>query len=125
MTPIQHAFAIVISVCTLGFMVELVRRRKVKEEYAWLWILTSVGMVVLASWYRLVEAVTHLIGAVTVTTTLFIFALLFLLLVSVHFSIVVSKLAQQVRRLTQEVALLEAERDARADAEERPADRVA
>lgn len=108
MTGIQQAFAIVLSLATLGGIVELVRRRRLKEEYAFLWIVTSAGMVVLASWYGLIEVLTHAIGAVTVTTTLFIFALFFLLVISVHFSVVISRLTEQVRRLTQELAIHEA-----------------
>lgn len=111
MTPTQRAFAIATSVATLAFIVELVRRRKLKEEYSWLWIVTAVGMVVLSGWYGLIERLTHLIGAVTVTTTLFLFGLLFLLVISVHFSTVISRLTQQVRRLAQEIAILSAELD--------------
>jgi hypothetical protein len=119
MTPTQRLFAIVASVSTLLAILELVRRRRLKEEYSWLWILTAVGMIVLSGWYGLIEWLTHLIGAVTATTTLFLFGLLFLLLISVHFSTVISRLTQQVRRLTQELALLSAERDqARARAEQ-------
>jgi hypothetical protein len=111
MTPTQHAFAIAASVLTLAFIIELVRRRKLKEEYSWLWIATACGMVVLSIWYDLLRWLTVAIGAVTVTTTLFIFALLFLLAISVHYSTVISRLTQQVRRLTQELAVLEAERE--------------
>ncbi len=119
MTGTQHAFATVISLVTLAVIVELVRRRKLREEYALLWILTSVGMILLSSWYGLVEWLTRISGAVTPTTTLFIFGLVFLLLISVHFSTVLSRLSQQVRRLAQEVAILTAERDeARARAAE-------
>jgi len=118
MTPTQHAFAIFISLISLVVIIELVRRRKLKEEYSFFWILTAVGMLVLSSWYGLVEWITRLSGAVTATTTLFIFGLFFLLLISVHFSTVISRLTSQVRRLAQEMAILSAERDeavARAD----------
>ncbi|ABC82821.1 DUF2304 domain-containing protein [Anaeromyxobacter dehalogenans] len=111
MTPTQRVFAITASLVTFGVILELVRRRKLKEEYSFLWIVTGVAMMLLASWYGLVERVTALIGAVTVTTTLFLFGLLFLLLISVHFSTVLSRLTQQVRQLTQELAILSAERD--------------
>jgi hypothetical protein len=110
MNPTQRVFAIVTSVATLLGILELVRRRKLKEEYSWLWILTTLGMVVLSSWYGLIEWVTHHIGAVTVTTTLFLFALFFLLGISIHFSTMISRLTQQVRRLTQELAILSEER---------------
>jgi len=110
MTFAQRAFAVA-SFTTLVVVVELIRRRKLREEYAFLWILTTLGMLLLSSWYGLVEWITHVIGAVTVTTTLFLFGLLFLLLISVHFTTVLSRLTVQVRRLAQEVALMGAERD--------------
>ena len=111
MTTWQRVFAIATSLATLLGILELVRRRKLKEEYSWLWILTALGMVALSSWFGLIERLTHLIGAVTPTTTLFLFGLLFLLLISVHYSTVLSRVTQQVRRLTQELAILSAERD--------------
>lgn len=114
MTSTQQIFAVITSVATLLVILELVRRRRLREEYSWLWILTALGMVALSSWYGLVEWLTRAIGAVTGTTTLFLFGLLFLLLISVHFSTVISRLTQQVRRLTQELAILSAERDASA-----------
>jgi hypothetical protein len=123
MTQTQHAFAIVMSSLTLLGILELVRRRKLREEYSWLWIVTGVVMVALSTWFRLIEELTRLTGAISPVTTLFIFGLLFLLLISVHFSTVLSRVTQQVRRLTQELAILSAERDeaiaraARSDAE--------
>ncbi|MBI3181361.1 MAG: DUF2304 domain-containing protein [Myxococcales bacterium] len=109
MSPTQKVFAIVTSAVTLFYMVELVRRRRLKEEYAWLWILTGAGMLVLSLAYPLLLWLTQAVGAVTPTTTLFIFGLLFLLIISVHYSIVLSRLTGQVRRLTQELAILSAE----------------
>jgi hypothetical protein len=110
MTPTQRVFAIITSVFTFGVVMELIRRRKLREEYAFLWVLTTVGMMLLAAWYGLIEWITQFIGAVAATTTLFLFALLFLLLISVHFTIVISRLTVQVRRLAQELAILQAGR---------------
>jgi Mg2+/citrate symporter len=110
MTPTQRIFAIVTSILTFLVVMELIRRRRLREEYALLWVLTTAGMMVLATWYGLIEWITQAIGAVAVTTTIFLFALLFLLLISVHFTTVLSRLTVQVRRLTQELAILQAER---------------
>jgi hypothetical protein len=110
MTPTQRVFAIVISIGTFLVVMELIRRRRLREEYAFLWVLTTVGMMLLATWYGLIEWISQLIGAIAVTTTLFIFALIFLLLISVHFTTVISRLTVQVRRLTQELAILQASR---------------
>jgi hypothetical protein len=116
MTPTQRVFAIVTSIGTFLVVMELIRRRRLREEYALLWVLTTVGMMVLATWYGLIERITQLIGAIAVTTTLFLFALIFLLLISVHFTTVISRLTVQVRRLTQELAILQASRDRPGDA---------
>ena len=110
MTPTQRVFAIVTSIVTFLVVMELIRRRRLREEYAFLWVLTTVGMMLLATWYGLIEWITRVIGAIAVTTTLFLFALMFLLLISVHFTTVISRLTVQVRRLTQELAILQAER---------------
>ena len=120
MTPTQRVFVVLVAVSTFLVVVELVRRRRLREEYSFLWLATTFCMMVLSFWYGLIEWLTHLIGAVTVTTTLFLFGLLFLLVISVHFSTVISRLTQQVRRLTQELALLSAERDDSA----KPSDRA-
>ncbi len=126
MTPTQRLFAIATSVATLLGILELVRRRRLREEYSLLWIATTLVMLVLASWYGVIEWLTRLIGAVTPTTTLFLFGLLFLLVISIHFSTVISRLTHQLRRLTQEIAIVEAElqarRDPEAHAEAKPAE---
>jgi hypothetical protein len=114
-TPTQRVFAVTASIATFAIIIELIRRRKLREEYALLWVVTSLGMLLLSSWYGAMERITEIIGAITVTTTLFLFGLLFLLLISVHFSTVASRLTVQVRRLTQELAILQATRDPHPD----------
>jgi hypothetical protein len=59
--------------------------------------------------YDLLEDLTVLIGAVLPTTTLFIFALLFLMGVGLHFSVRISQLTAQLKNLAQEVAIIRAE----------------
>lgn len=104
----QTLFAVVTSVIVFGLLLELVRRRRLREEYAWLWLLTGAAMIVLATWYRLLVFVTWAIGAVAPLNTLVIFALFFLLAIAVHFSVIISRLTTQIKILSQEVALLSA-----------------
>lgn len=111
MTPHQKAFAIVTSAIVFLLILELVRRRRVREEYAWLWLLTGGLMVVLVVWYRLLLAITWLIGAVWPVTTLLLFTSLFLLAIAVHYSVIISRLTTQVKNLSQEIALLSARVD--------------
>jgi hypothetical protein len=102
----QKIFAIIASVLIMLLVVELVRRRRLREEYSWLWLLTGGFIILLVIWYDLLVFITHMIGAVAPTTTLFIFGLLFLMLISLHYSIQISKLSHQVKEIAQQLALL-------------------
>ena len=105
-TPHQRVFAILTAIVVFLLIVELVRRRRLREEYSWLWLLTGAGMFVLVVWYRLLLYITWAIGAGTPVTTLFLFSTLFLLIIAVHYSVIISKLTTQVKNLAQELALL-------------------
>ncbi len=106
MTPHQQVFALVTSIVAFLLIVELVRRRRIREEYSWLWLLTGVVMIVLVVWQRLLLAITWAIGAVSPVTTLLLFSLLFLLAIAIHYSVIISRLTTQVKNLAQELALL-------------------
>lgn len=111
----QKIFAIAASILIMVFVVELVRRRRLREEYSWLWLLTGVVIILLVVWYDLLVYVTHLIGAIAPTTTLFIFGLLFLMLISLHYSLQISKLSHQVKEMAQQLTLLKDQVENRAD----------
>ena len=98
--------ALAISVLLMVFIVELVRRRKLREEYSWLWLSLSLAMFVLALWPGLLHFITGLIGAVLTTSTLFFFALVFLVLINIQFSVEISSLRSQVKNLAQQLAVL-------------------
>lgn len=87
-------------------VVELVRRRKLKEEYSLLWIITAVGLLVLAIWFDLLTSLTKAIGGVAPTSTLFFFGLLFVMLVLLHFSVRISALERRFTAMVQEIAML-------------------
>lgn len=109
LTTQQKIFALVASTVVFLVIVELVRRRRLREEYSWLWLLTGAAMILLVVWQRLLLTITWIIGAAVPVTTLWLFSLLFLLAIAIHFSVIISKLTTQVKRLAQELALLEAQ----------------
>ena len=102
----QKIFAVFATLCLLLFIFELVRRRKMREEYSFLWIITGVSILILIIWYDLLIILSKIIGAVAQTTTLFIFAIIFLMLICINFSIKISSLTDQLIKLTQDLALL-------------------
>ena len=107
----QQIFAFIVGIAISIFIVEMVRRRKLREEYSWLWLITSLGIIVLVIWYDLLVFITEMIGAVLPTTTLFVFGILFLLLIALHYSVKISSLTDQVRKLAQKIAILQSELD--------------
>jgi hypothetical protein len=104
--PRTRIAAIVGTVLLLAFIVELVRRRRLKEEYSVLWVLTALALLVLSIWYGLLLEITSLIGAVLPSSTLFLCGLIFALALLLHFSVRVSQLERQVTLLVQELGLL-------------------
>ena len=102
----QKIFALSICLFLVLLIFELVRRRKLREEYSWLWILTAVIIVLLALEYDALVFMSKVIGAVLPTTALFILAILFLMAISLHFCVKLSALTEKVIKLTQELALL-------------------
>ena len=102
----QQIFALVVSLAVLVFTVDLVRKKRLREEYSVLWICTSLIMLVLVMKYDWLVALTTLIGAGLPTSTLFVGSIIFLILIAVQFSIKISQLSDQVKNLVQENALL-------------------
>jgi hypothetical protein len=111
MTPHQKIFAVFVSIAIFVVIITLVRNRKLRAEYSWLWLLTGLVVFVLVVWYDLLVKLTALIGAVAPTTTLFIFSIIFLVFISLHFAIKISQLSDQLKNLTQKISLLEASID--------------
>jgi len=105
----QKIFALLMLLAIITIIIELVRRRKLLEEYSWLWLLTGSVVAVLVVWYDPLVFISKLIGAVLPTTTLFIFGIIFLMLISLHYSIKISTLTNQVKKLAQELAILDQE----------------
>jgi hypothetical protein len=107
----QKIFAVIASLSIFIVIIYLVKKRKLREEYSLIWLLTGFAILLLVLWYDLLLVITALIGAVTVTTTLFIFGIIFLMIIALHFAIKISSLSDQVKNLAQQVSLLEAERN--------------
>ena len=102
----QQIFALIVSALVFVIVIDMVRKRRLREEYSVLWLLTSVLMFVLIFRYEWLVSLTDLIGAGLPTTTLFLSSIIFLMLLSVQFCIKISQLTEQVKILSQENALM-------------------
>ena len=101
--------AVAVGLGMLFLVIELVRRRKLREEYSWLWLLTASVILLLTVWFDLLKWITHMIGAIVPSSTIFLFAFVFLIFISLHFSVVISRLTDRNKELAQRYALLELE----------------
>ena len=86
---------------------ELVRRRRLMERYALLWLFSTVVLLGLAVWKDLLEQVASAIGIFYAPSALFVVAFGFILAILLHFSLVISRLADQTKVLAQRVGLLQ------------------
>jgi hypothetical protein len=120
-TPVRISiFATIASLLLLLVVFELIRSRRLRERYALLWLATGVVLLVLSAWRGGLNTIAGWVGVTTYPpAVLFAVAALFILLVLLHYSTVISKLSDQSTILAQRVALLEerlAGRDAGAEA---------
>ena len=109
MTPIRASIAgAIASLILILVVVELVRGRRLKERYALLWLATGVVLLVLSAWRGGLNTIAGWVGVTGYPpAVLFAVATLFILAVLLHYSTVISKLADQNVILAQRLALLE------------------
>ena len=101
--------AIVGSGTVLLLVVELIRRGRLKERYSLLWLFAGGVLLVLSSSRNILEYISNRVGIYYPPSFLFLLAFLFLLLITLHFSVTISGLSEKNKRLAQELALLRQE----------------
>ena len=107
-TPLGVSIAAAIaSLVLLVAVLELVRRRRLREKYALLWILTAIVLLVLSVWRGAVTSIATTLGVSYGPTVLFAVGALFVLVVLLHYSTVISALTDRTVVLAQKVASLE------------------
>lgn len=110
-------FAIALGVSVLLFVVNLVRTRKLKEEFALLWLLTAVVLVLAPLLIDYLDMIAHVLGIEYPPAFIFVLAIISVLLILFQFSMRISHFSEQIKVLTQELALVRA----RLELLERPA----
>ena len=109
MTPLRVTIVgVVASLLLILVVLELVRGRRLKERYALLWLATGVVLLVLSAWRGGLNTIAGWLGVTGYPpAVLFAVATLFIFLVLLHYSTVISKLTDENVELAQRVALLE------------------
>ncbi|MDX6724976.1 MAG: hypothetical protein QOD73_3380 [Solirubrobacteraceae bacterium] len=99
--------SIVVTAGLFGLIFELLRRKRLMERYALLWLFSSAVLLALAAWRGLLETIASAIGIYYAPSALFVIAFGFILVLLLHFSLVISRLADQNKVLAQRLGLLQ------------------
>jgi hypothetical protein len=105
----QRLEVIALAVIVCGLIFELVRRKRLMERYAILWLFAGATILLLAVWQGLLTQLSHAVGIYYPPSALFAIAFVFVLAMLVHFSITLSRLSDQNKVLAQRVGLLQHE----------------
>lgn len=111
MTPRLKILVVIIGIVIFLGIIELVRRRKLREEYSFIWLMTGFVFVLFAVDGDILLFVSDLIGITLPVNALFFMALMFVMLLCLYFSLRISALTTQVKNLAQQLALLQSGKD--------------
>jgi hypothetical protein len=98
--------AIAGSLAVMAVVFQLIRRRRLREEYAILWFLGSLGLITVSLWRDSLDWAARALGVAYPPSVLLLAAIGLGFMVAIHFSISLTRLAEQNKRIAQELALL-------------------
>lgn len=88
------------------YVLDLVRRRRLGEEYSLLWVIATAVIAILGFSTPLLRAITHALGMLGEASTVFAFGLAFAIAMLLYFSTKLSRLGLENHMLSRELALL-------------------
>lgn len=101
-----QVIAIVVSLLFLVNVAYLIHKGKLREEYAFIWIISTIVLIVFSFWREAFDAMAHAVGVYAPPNLIFTGAIFAIFIYLLHISVTVSKLQQQNKTLAQEHALL-------------------
>lgn len=94
------------AVLLLGTIIEIVRRRRLSENWAMLWMAVAVGVLLMGLARPVIDRFSEAVGISYGTSLIFAVAIVFLILVCISLSMHVSRLEEKLESLAEEIALL-------------------
>jgi hypothetical protein len=101
--------AIIGSGVLIIFIIELIRRKKLKEEFAVLWLGMGIVFLVISMFRKLLDKFSLLVGIDYPPAALFLILIMGLVVILIHFSVAISRLKEENKKLAQELGLLRKE----------------
>ena len=103
--------ALISAIALLIIVLELVRQRRLREEYSWLWLISALFYLLVALWPDLSRHMARLIGTNNTALAFIFLGLQFVILILIQYSVRLSKLTNHVKELAQQIAILDSEQD--------------
>jgi hypothetical protein len=107
-TDVLQAVAVAVSAALLLVVLELVRRRKLREEYSFIWLGCAIALLLLSLWRDILHVAARELGVYYPPAVLLLVLILFVFVTSLYFSVVISRQRHQIETLVEELALLDA-----------------
>jgi hypothetical protein len=102
---------IAFSVLYIMMILFLIHRKKIKEEYSLLWLFSGLVFLVISIWVKGLYYFSFLLGIAYPPAALFLIMILAIISILIHYSMVISKMSNQIKTLVQEQGLLKMEID--------------
>lgn len=106
MNPEIQVVSVAASLVVMAVVFQLIRTRRLREEYAILWFLASLALIGVSLWRGSLDLAARLLGVAYPPSVLLLAVIGLGFVAAIHFSVSLSRLAEQNTRLAQEVALL-------------------
>jgi len=106
-TPIQ-IISIIVSLSLLALIFFLIRSKKIREEYAILWVIIFFIFFLLSIFRGLIDTISSFLGIQYQPASIFLILIGSLFLLMLHFSIVISDMKKKINTLAMTIAILEA-----------------
>ena len=106
-TPEQRVLSLIISICFLYVIIRLVKTGYISIISSAFWIFIGACSLGIVIFYNQVLVVSHYLGVPTPLSFLLILSVLLLFVISLYQTIVITRLQNQIVKLTQEIALEE------------------
>lgn len=104
-----QVLAIIGSILFLAFIIELIRKKKIRDAYGLLWVLFGVVFIVISVWRQGLEILSRLLGIYYTPAAFLLILIMAVILILIQYSLVISRLSENNKALAQQVGIINLE----------------
>jgi len=101
--------AVSVSLLILFFVIELIRRKKIREDYSLIWFVFGIIFVVFSLWRNGLDIVSRILGIAYPPAAIFLILLMAVFALLIHYSIIITRLSESNKILAQAIGIIELE----------------